>query len=161
MLESENIFEMDCFIAATEDEQTNIMSCLLAKDYGVKQVVVHISTTNYIKPIRRMGIDAIVSKNVSAVNEVFKFIHTDQQEIEISRFEDIDIDSIELEVMPNCKYLRKKYTINDLPDAICLGAVIRDSKVIIPNSQSKILENDKILVFLKPQYISKVENIFQ
>ena len=160
LLESENIFEMDCFIAATEDEQTNIMSCLLAKDYGVKQVVVHISTTNYIKPIRRMGIDAIVSKNVSAVNEVFKFIHTDQQEIEISRFEDIDIDSIELNVTPNCKYLRKKYTIDDLPDSICLGAVIRDSKVIIPNSQSKILENDKILVFLKPQYISKVENIF-
>ena len=160
LLESENIFEMDCFIAATEDEQTNIMSCLLAKDYGVKQVVVHISTKNYIKPIRRMGIDAIVSKNVSAVNEVFKFIHTDQQEIEISRFEDIDIDSIELNVTPNCKYLRKKYSINDLPDSICLGAVIRDSKVIIPNSQSKILENDKILVFLKPQYISKVENIF-
>ncbi|MBI72124.1 MAG: Trk system potassium transporter TrkA [Candidatus Marinimicrobia bacterium] len=160
LLESENIFEMDCFIAATEDEQTNIMSCLLAKDYGVKQVVVHISTTNYIKPIRRMGIDAIVSKNVSAVNEVFKFIHTDQQEIEISRFEDIDIDSIELNVMPNCKYLRRKYTINDIPDSICLGAVIRDSKVIIPNSQSKILENDKILVFLKPKYISKVENIF-
>ena len=52
LLESENIFEMDCFIAATEDEQTNIMSCLLAKDYGVKQVIVHISTTNYIKPIR-------------------------------------------------------------------------------------------------------------
>ena len=30
-----NIYETDCFIAATEDEQTNIMSSLLAKDYGM------------------------------------------------------------------------------------------------------------------------------
>ena len=160
-LESENIYDMDCFIAATEDEQTNIMCSMLAKDYGVKQVIAHISTTNYIKPIRRMGIDAIVSKNVSAVNEVLKFIHTDQQEIEISRFEDIDIDSIELEVVSNCKFLRKNYTLEDLPDTICLGAIIRDSRVIIPNKKTNVLENDKLLIFLKPEYISKVENIFQ
>jgi trk system potassium uptake protein TrkA len=108
-----------------------------------------------------MGIDAIVSKNVSAVNEVLKFIHTDQQEIEISRFEDIDIDSIELEVMPDCKFLRKKYTLDDLPDTICLGAIIRNEKIIIPNKKSNIKENDKLLIFLKPEYISKVENIFQ
>ena len=62
LLESENINEVDCFIAATENEQTNIMSSLLVKDYGVKQIIIHISTTSYIKPIRRMGIDAIVSK---------------------------------------------------------------------------------------------------
>ena len=143
LLESENIYDIDCFIAATEDEQTNIMCSLLAKDYGVKQVIVHISTTNYIKPIRRMGIDAIVSKNVSAVNEVLKFIHTDQQEIEISRFEDIDIDSIELEVMSDCKFLRKKYILDDLPDSICLGAIIRNGNNIIPNKKSKIKIKNK------------------
>ena len=108
-----------------------------------------------------MGIDAIVSKNVSAVNEVLKFIHTDQQEIEISRFEDIDIDSIELDVMPDCKFLKKNYQIDDLPDTICLGAIIRDDKVMIPNQKSTIKDNDKLLIFLKPEYISKVENIFQ
>ena len=137
------------------------LESLLAKDYGVKQVIAHISSTNYIKPIRRMGIDAIVSKNISAVNEVFKFIHTDQQEIDISRFEDIDMDSIELEVLPGCKYLRKKYSIKDLPESICLGAIVRDGNIIIPNNTSDIFENDKLLIFLKPNYISKVENIFQ
>ncbi|MBI45818.1 MAG: Trk system potassium transporter TrkA [Candidatus Marinimicrobia bacterium] len=160
-LESENIYETDCFIAATEDEQTNIMSSLLAKDYGVKQVIVHISTTNYIKPMRRMGIDAIVSKNISAVNEVFKFIHTDQQEIEISRFEDIDIDAIELDVIEESKYLKKKYNISNLPDSICLGAIIRNNEIIIPNIKSNIQAGDKLLIFLKPEYISKVENLFQ
>ena len=75
--------------------------------------------------------------------------------------EDIDIDSIELKVMPDCKFLRKKYILDDLPDTICLGAIIRDSKIIIPNQKTNIKENDQLLIFLKPEYISKVENIFQ
>ena len=52
----------------------------------INENIIHISTTSYIKPIRRMGIDAIVSKNISAVNDTVKFIQSDQQSIDISRF---------------------------------------------------------------------------
>lgn len=160
-LESENISDVDCFIAATENEQTNIMASLLVKDYGVKQIIIHISTTSYIKPIRRMGIDAIVSKNISAVNETLKFIQSDQQEIDISRFEDIDIDSIELTVKESSKYIIKNFNIDDIPETLRLGAIIRGDKVIIPMINTKIRINDKLLIFLKPEFISKAENLFQ
>ena len=161
LLESENINEVDCFIAATENEQTNIMASLLVKDYGVKQIIIHISTTSYIKPIRRMGIDAIVSKNISAVNETVKFIQSDQQEIDISRFEDIDIDSIEIAVKDNCKFFLKNYSIDDLPESIRLGAIIRGKRIVIPSINTKILPSDKLLIFLKPEFIQKVEDLFQ
>ena len=45
LLESENIYEIDCFVSATENEQTNMMASMLIKDYSVKQNIVHISTT--------------------------------------------------------------------------------------------------------------------
>ena len=82
-LESENISEVDCFVAATQDEQTNILAALLAKHYGAKQVILHITTTNYLKSVRRIGADAIVSKNISAVNEVLNVIRSNEDEIEI------------------------------------------------------------------------------
>ena len=47
-LESENISSLDCFIAVTENEQINIMSSLLMKHYGVKQVIVHINSMNKV-----------------------------------------------------------------------------------------------------------------
>ena len=161
LLESENIYEIDCFVSATENEQTNMMASMLIKDYSIKQNIVHISTTKYIKPIRRMGIDAIVSKNISAVNEVVKFIQSDQQEIDISRFEDIDIDSMEIEILDKCKYIYKKYTLEDLPESICLSSIIRNNEVIIPQFDTVLEVGDKLLIFLKPEYISKVENLFQ
>ena len=161
LLESENINEVDCFIAATENEQSNIMASLLVKDYGVKQIIIHISTTSYIKPIRRMGIDAIVSKNISAVNETIKFIQSDQQEIDISRFEDIDIDSVEISVKENSKYITKNFNLDDIPETLRLGAIIRQTKIIIPSINTKIRSNDKLLIFLKPEFIYKAEDLFK
>jgi trk system potassium uptake protein TrkA len=46
-LESENISDVDCFISATESEETNILASLIVKHYGVKQVILHINTTSY------------------------------------------------------------------------------------------------------------------
>jgi trk system potassium uptake protein TrkA len=159
-LESENIGEMDCFIAATEKEQTNILASLLVKHFGVKQVILHINTTNYIKSVRRIGVDAVVSKNTAAVNEVIKIIRSDQKSVPVSRFEDIEIESVELTVSSNSKYLRKKYSIDKIPENVCLGIIIRDGKARIPDSHIELKVGDKLLFFSKPERVSKVEDLF-
>jgi len=159
-LESENIGEMDCFIAATEKEQTNILASLLVKHFGVKQVILHINTTNYIKSVRRIGVDAVVSKNTAAVNEVIKIIRSDQKSVPVSRFEDIEIESVELTVSSNSKYLRKKYTIDKIPENVCLGIIVRDGKARIPDSHIELKVGDKLLFFSKPERVSKVEDLF-
>ena len=161
LLESENIYDIDCFIAATESEETNMLACMIAKNYNVKQVIMHINTTNYLKSMRRIGIDAIVSKNVSAVNEILNIIESEKEEIQISRFEDIDIDALQITVLKSCKYFSKNYSIEDLPESICLGAIIRKDEIIIPTFKSSILPNDELLLFVKPASISKAENLFQ
>ena len=161
LLESENIFENDCFIAATENQETNMLASMIAKNYNVKQVIMHINSSSYLKSIRRIGVDAIVSKSISTVNKILNILESDKEEIQISRFEDIDIDSIELDVAKNCKYLSKKYSINDLPNTIIVGAIIRSNNIIIPNNKTEIKVNDNLLIFLKPEQISTVEKIFQ
>ncbi len=161
LLESENIHDIDCFIATTENEKTNMLASLIVKHHGVKQVIMHISTTDYIKSVRTIGVDAVVSKNISAVNEVLKIIQTNQEEVEISRFEDIDIDSLEITVKENCKYFTRNYSIDDIPESICLSAISRNNKVFIPNNSKIHIEpNDKLLIFLKPETISKAESLF-
>jgi len=160
-LSSENIEETDCFIAATENEQTNILASLLVKYYGVKQVILHINTTNYFHAVRRIGVDAVVSKNMSAVNQVLKLIRSDQQELPISRFEDLDVDSVEITVSPNSQYLKKKYVFSQIPSNICVVSIERNNKIFIPNNYSEILSQDKLLVFTKEENISKVEKLFQ
>tara|TARA_Y100000590_G_scaffold74743_1_gene82553 strand:+ start:2777 stop:4126 length:1350 start_codon:yes stop_codon:yes gene_type:complete len=159
-LTSENIHETDCFIAATENEKTNILASLLVKHYGVKQVVLHITTTNYIRAIRRIGVDAVVSKNISAVNNIINIIRSDQEEIPVSRIEDVDADALELFVAENCQYLTKDMSLDKLPEYISIGAIIRNGDIIIPNPHSEIHKGDELLLFTKDEDIAKAENLF-
>ena len=133
----------------------------MAKHYGVKQVILHITTTNYFRAVRRIGIDAVVSKNISAVNQVLKLIRSDQQDLPVTRFEDIDIDAIEVSVSPDCKYLRKRYTLEQLPEDLCIGSIFRNEELIIPNTHTEIRTRDKLLVIIKEENISKAEALFQ
>ena len=161
LLESENIFENDCFIAATENQETNMLASMIAKNYNVKQVIMHINSSSYLKSIRRIGVDAIVSKSISAVNKILNILESDKEEIQISRFEDIDIDVLEIKALPDCKYFIKNYQISDIPESICLGALIRDDEIIIPSYNTTININDDLVLFVKPENISKAENLFQ
>ena len=159
-LESENIADVDCFIAATESEETNILASLIVKHYGVKQVILHINTTSYLKSVRRIGVDSVLSKNISAVNEVIKIIKSDQQSMPVWRFDEIDIESIEVKVSKDSKYINKKYTISDIPENISLGAIIRNGNIYIPDQHIEILPDDELLLFSKAKNIEKAESLF-
>ena len=159
-LESENISDVDCFIAATESEETNILAGLIVKHYGVKQVILHINTTSYLKSVRRIGVDSVLSKNISAVNEVIKIIKSDKQSLPVCRFDEIDIESVEVKVSKASKYIAKKYSLSDIPENISLGAIVRNGKIIIPDNHAEIHPEDKLLLFGKAEDLESVESLF-
>ena len=61
----------------------------------------------------------------------------------------------------NSKVCRKKYTIDQIPEDIKIGGIIRNNKSIIPDSSNHIMPNDEIIVFVKEESILKAKNIFQ
>jgi len=159
-LESENISNVDCFISATQNEQTNILAALLAKHYGAKQVVLHITTTSYLKSVRRIGADAIVSKNISAVNEVLNVIRSNEDNLEIHRFDDVGVEAIDVRVTDDSPYLKKNMSIDSLPEEFSIAAIIRSDKVIIPNMMTEIKSEDELLIFAKPDNAKDAESLF-
>ena len=58
-----------------------------------------------------MDIGIVISKNISAVNEILKYIRTEQENVQISRYEDLDVEAVELRVDPDSKYLSRKSTV--------------------------------------------------
>ncbi len=158
-LTSERIEEMDCFIAVSGSEKTNLLSGLLAKHLGVKRVIIHITTNEYIPLMDKIGIDAVVSKNVETVNAIMRYIRRGNV-IAVSLFEDIKAEAIEL--IPRADSYITKHPIKDLdlPEDMIIGALIRQSRIIIPKGDTRIMPEDKVVVFLKPNLIQKVEKYF-
>tara|TARA_B100000029_G_scaffold516383_1_gene629320 strand:- start:11551 stop:12891 length:1341 start_codon:yes stop_codon:yes gene_type:complete len=150
---------IDSFIAVTENEQTNLLSALLAKHLGVRQTLIHVSTTEYIPAMKVIGLDAVVSKNMCTVNEILEYIKSDEKHL-ITNFEEVDVEAIEFS--PNSGSIVTKRTLGDIkfPESSIVGSINHRGHVSIARYDTQISEEDSVLVFCLPNILPKVEKLF-
>ncbi|MFC1565526.1 Trk system potassium transporter TrkA [Candidatus Neomarinimicrobiota bacterium] len=159
-LKSENIQEVESFIAVTNDEKTNILSGILAHRLGVKQTIIHINTTEYLPILEEIGIGAIVSKNMATVNRIIRKIYSDKTETDLIAFEEMDVDVIELQPQPGSKVIQKPLEEIDFPSDSIVGVINHHGNLSIARGNSIITEEDTVLVFAKTKVIPKIRSLF-
>jgi len=160
-LKSENIQDVDSFICVTENEQTNLISGLLAKHLGAKQSIIHISTTEYIPTIQEIGAGAVISKNLSTVNSILRELHTDATEIPVITFDEIDVDVIEFQPEPGSPVTQRPLKELNFPEDSIVGIINHHGKIRIAHGTSILTEDDTALVFAKPKAITKLKKLFE
>lgn len=158
-LRSENVEDMDSFIAVTQNEQTNLLSALLAKHLGARQSLVHVSTTEYIPVMKLIGLDAVISKNMCTVNAIMEYIKSDKNVL-FTNFEDIDVEALEFKPAPGSPITKHVLGAVKFPETCVVGSVNHHGHISIPAGDTQITEEDTVLVFALPDVIPKVEKLF-
>ena len=158
-LRSENVEDLDSFIAVTQNEQTNFLSGLLARHLGAKQSIVHVSTTEYIPVMKLIGLDAVISKNMCTVNAILEYIKSDQNVL-FTNFEDIEVEALEFSPNPGSRITQHVLEKIKFPAACVVGSVNHHGHISIPAGDTQITEEDTVLVFTLPEEVPKVERLF-
>ena len=161
LLKAENINDADSFIAVTESEKTNLLSGMLAHHLGVKQTVIHLSTTEYMPIVQEIGLGAVISKNMSTVNSILKFISSSQTESSVTTFDEIDVDVIELSPEPGSKVTTAPLKDIKFPEDSIVGVINHHEKLSIARGASQLTEEDKVLIFAKSNAVSKLKKLFE
>ena len=74
LLAREGLSETDAVVAVTADEESNLVSCLMAKHLAVKKTVALLSKSAYIPISQSIGLDAAVSQKLAVSREVLRFL---------------------------------------------------------------------------------------
>jgi trk system potassium uptake protein TrkA len=159
LLALEGIVDMDAFIAVTGDDETNIVSCLIAKHLKVSRIMALINKSDYSPIIPTIGIDAYLSKQMLTVSSILKFIRRGSV-VSVASIPGISAEAIELIADKGSKITKKNLKAIKFPDNAILGAVQRGKKVFIPVGETQIEPNDKVVVFAMPGAIHEVEKLF-
>ena len=159
LLALEGIIDMDAFIAVTGDDETNIISCLMAKHLRVPKIISLINKTDYTPIIPTIGIDAYISKQSLTVNGIMKFIRRGSV-VSVASIPGITAEAIELIADAGSKITQKDLSELKLPRDVILGAVMRGDQVTIPIGSTRIQAGDKVVLFALPSAIHEVEKLF-
>jgi trk system potassium uptake protein len=70
ILKEANIANVDVFVAATGSDETNLMACILAKDYNPKKIIARVSDTTHKNIFRKAGVDCVISPEIAAAKYI-------------------------------------------------------------------------------------------
>ncbi len=160
LLAQEGIIDVDAYIAVTDDAETNIISCLMAKHLGVKKAIALVDKVDYIPLTQTIGLDSLINKKLLAANNISRFIRKGEI-LSLTTLEGIDAEVLEYIAQPNSPITKKQIKDLDFPKEAIVGGIIRGNESLIAVGDTKIRADDKVVIFLLPGAIKRIEKLFK
>ena len=159
VLREEGIGAMDAFVALTDASETNILTCLAAKEMGVNKTIAEVENIQFISEAEILNIGTIVNKKLLASSKIFQLL-LDADETS-SRFMALsDAEVAELEARPGSKITRAPVMDLRLSRDMTIAGRIRNGRGMLVGGRDRIEAGDHVLVFCLSGSIHKVEKLF-
>lgn len=158
LLRQENIQDMDVVITLTNDEETNIISSLLAKRMGVRKTITRISKLSYFPLMSMIGLEQVVSPRHSAINTILQHIRRGKV-LSAMSIKDQQAEVMEAVAMETSDIVGKPLKRVSLPPEVLVACIIHKDEIIIPTGESVIKPDDRIIIFASRKAIPKIEKI--
>ena len=160
ILKEANVNESETFLALTNDDENNIMACVLAEKSGAKKRTIAIVTkSNYSLLQKSLNIDDLVDPRMTTVSRIMEHVHKGTIGTVYSLL-DGQYEFIEAQILEKSELLNKQIKDSNLPEQIRIGAIVRKDKVIIPRSDFTFEKNDLVVFLAKREHLKEVEDIF-
>jgi trk system potassium uptake protein TrkA len=159
LLKKEGIECMDAFVALTGSSEENILACIAAKRFGIKNTIAEVENIDYIPLAESLDIGAVINKKLIAAGYIFQYT----LDVDVSRVKNltyVDADVIELTAKKGSEITKDKIKNLHLPKNLFIGGIIRNGKGHVANGETIILPDDDVIVFCLSSGIRKIEKLF-
>jgi trk system potassium uptake protein TrkA len=161
---AENVEHTDAFCALTNDDEVNIMSSLLAKRMGVRQVITLITKPSYVDLVQGGDIDIAISPQLATTSTLLTHV----RRADVARVHSLRrgaaeaIEAIAHGSPKDSKVVGREIGRIQLPPGTTIGAVVRGETVIMGHDDVVIETDDHVILFLTDKRnVKAVEKLFQ
>ena len=156
----EGIQGYDAFIALTSSDESNVLSCVVAKKFGVARTVAEVENMEYIKLAEEMGVDNVINKKLLTAGRIFRLTLSGKARF-VHYMTGTNAEVIEYTVVPGSAITKGPIKDIDFPDNAIIGGVIRRNEAIIAVGDTVIEAYDRVAVFALPQSIREIDKFFR
>ena len=164
LLESEHVEDMDIFIAVTNSDENNIMSCLLAKRMGARRVVALINRRSYVDLLQAGQIDIAISPAQATIGTLLAHVRRGDvtQVHSLRRGAAEAIEAVVHGDRDSCRCVGRRIEEIELPADATIAAIVRGDEVIMAHHDTVVQAEDHVIVFVTDKKsLPKVEKLFQ
>jgi len=158
VLEEEGLGNFDAIVSVTGNSETNIFTCLIAKEFGVRKAIAMVENIGLFDYSQKMGIDTLINKKMAAANFIFRYIIKGRV---LTHLYGVDAKIQEFVINRNSKITQKPINELKFPEGAIISGVVRNGTGYITLGSFKLMPDDKVFVFSLPQSSSNVNSFFK
>ena len=156
-----NLEEVETVIALTNDDEDNLMVCVLVEKFSKnKRTMALINKPNYSLLQTSLKIDDMIDPRMTTVSSILKHVHKGTIETAYTILNG-EYEVIEAEIIETSELINKELKNSNLPDGIRIGAVLRKDEIIVPRLSFVFQKKDIVVFLAKRDQLPVVENIFR
>ena len=163
--------DVDTFIAATGENETNIMSSLLAKNMilqkrggqngGTEKTIALVDKEDYLVLAATIGLDIALNRKIMAASAILKYIRRNEL-ISVAHMHGFDAEVVELAAAPGSPITKKPLSKLDpaYRGKILVGAVLGEGGWQVAIGNTHIKDNDRVIVICHSLQLNDVRKLF-
>jgi trk system potassium uptake protein TrkA len=158
-LKEERVGSADVFIATTGDDETNVMSSLLARELGAEKTCCLVGRPDYVHVVEKIGVDLVLSPRVVTASKVLALVKRGQIR-SVSILEEGKAEVVEFQVGSGSPVTNKSLKELALPQGCLVATIVHRGQVQVPRGNSVIRTGDILIVAGLSDSIDEVEELF-
>ena len=159
-LYEEGIQDYDAFVALTGSDESNVLSCVVAKKFGVPRTIAEVENIEYIHIAEEMGVDNVINKKLITAGRIFKFTLSGKARF-VRYMTGTNAEVIEYTVAPGAAITQGPIKDIDFPRNAIIGGVIRGNEAFIAVGDTVIQPYDRVAIFALPETIKEIDRFFR
>ena len=160
LLIEESIRDYDAFVALTGNDEANVLSCVVAKRFGVPRTIAEVENIEYIRLAEDMGVDTVINKKLITASRIFKFTLSGRARF-VRYMSGTNAELIEYTVAPGSAITKGPLRDINFPKNAIIGGVIRGKDSFIAVGDTVIEAYDRVAIFALPETVRETDRFFK
>lgn len=154
----ESLDEADVVVAASAQEEYNLITCLLARSLGVPRTMAPVDQPELEDLAERIGVDVAVSPRAAAVGSFLKYAsELDPEALTLLHHGEAQV--LLLEVDPGDEIAGRRLRDAGMPRGAVVAALIRGEKAVVPRGNERIQEGDGVVIFATTSAVHELASV--
>ncbi|MFT7059499.1 MAG: trk system potassium uptake protein TrkA [Pseudorhodobacter sp.] len=150
----------DAVLAVTDDDKTNLLVAVRAKQAGCPMAIALVNDPTLVPLMGALNIDAYINPRATTVSSILRHIRHGRVRA-IYSIGDAEAEMIEAQVLSTSPLAGRLIRDIEFPEGVLVGGVMKGDKVLKPSGSLRMEEGDVIALFAMAKDVPEVERLLQ
>jgi trk system potassium uptake protein TrkA len=160
ILREAGVSEAEAVVALTDSDQVNVLAGVIAKREGAKRANVLVNEAEYGPLAQSVGIDRFIDPRATTISTVLQHVRRGRIKSVYSIL-DGEAELVDAVALQTSKLVGTPLGESQLPAGIAIGAILRAGEVVLPDQDTVIQPNDRVVLLALRENVATVQKLFR